>query len=358
MNAIVKETELITMDVRQAANLLIEKIKTDYKDDIALVVMMGSHLYNDTHAMSDLDMYFIPKTERGYALGFVFIIDGIGFDFWPIAWDRIERIARREEKITSIVTEGHVLYHGTDDDLRRFESLRRDSLKGLTRDDRLNKSKTHLTSAKASFHPFHGALSLTESRRCAIDVLGHLTECLAVLNNTMITRGRGKIPSEIRAMSRVPEGFLEAYDAVLLSRFPKEIKDALLRLISMTESLFKEESAVTEPVPFKSYATGFYEEFVNMYNKIGRAYETGDHRTALHVAREMEVELAWLFADTGAVMPDFPDLIGCYDPNDLLAIKKASSQHKRMFEAYLDSKGVQIRTFKDFGGLKAYLDSL
>ena len=107
-----------------AAELLIEKIKKDYKDDIALVVMMGSRLYNDTHKKSDLDLYFVPKTKRGEQLGFVFIIDGIGFDFWPISWERMERIANFDERIPAIISEGKVLYYGSNEDLARFTLLK------------------------------------------------------------------------------------------------------------------------------------------------------------------------------------------------------------------------------------------
>jgi len=44
------------MNVIRAAELLIDKVKTDYKDDIALVVIMGSNIYGETHSRSDLDI--------------------------------------------------------------------------------------------------------------------------------------------------------------------------------------------------------------------------------------------------------------------------------------------------------------
>ena len=56
------------MNVIRAAELLIEKIKTDYKDDIALVVIMGSNIYGETHSRSDLDMflYLIPNVDTSW----------------------------------------------------------------------------------------------------------------------------------------------------------------------------------------------------------------------------------------------------------------------------------------------------
>lgn len=74
--------EELGMSVIRAAELLIEKISKDFKDDIALVVIMGSYIYGETHSRSDLDMFFVPNTERGYNLAFTFVIDGIGFDYY------------------------------------------------------------------------------------------------------------------------------------------------------------------------------------------------------------------------------------------------------------------------------------
>ena len=100
-----------------AADILIDKIKKDYASDVALVVIMGSTLYGDTHSRSDLDLYFVPKTERGNRLALTFIVDGIGFDFWAIPWDRLERIANHDERLASIITEGKVIYCASDADM-------------------------------------------------------------------------------------------------------------------------------------------------------------------------------------------------------------------------------------------------
>src|SRR5690606_37273974 len=108
--------------------LFIEKIRRDYQDDVSLVVVMGYYIYGDTHDKSDLDLYFVPKTERGYNLGFTFILNDIGFDMWPISWDRLKKIAAHDERITSIVTEGKVLYHSSDLDLERFNDLKSKAL--------------------------------------------------------------------------------------------------------------------------------------------------------------------------------------------------------------------------------------
>ncbi|NLT41679.1 MAG: hypothetical protein GXX93_03320, partial [Anaerolineae bacterium] len=112
------------MDLIRAAKLLVGKISRDYADDVSLVVVMGSYVHGATHARSDLDLYLVPKTSRGYNLGFTFILNRIGFDFWAVSWERLERIAGNEEQNASIITDGEVLYCASEDDGRRFECLR------------------------------------------------------------------------------------------------------------------------------------------------------------------------------------------------------------------------------------------
>ncbi|TVP86110.1 MAG: hypothetical protein EA375_02285 [Acholeplasmataceae bacterium] len=346
------------MQVTEAATLLIKKIEQDYRDDIAVVVMMGSHLYQDTHPKSDLDLYFIPKTERGYQLGFVFIMQGIGFDFWPISWERIERIAKREERITAIITEGKVLYHGTAADLERFNHYRLMAL-----DKRDQKRLQHLAykqlqSAQAVWFDCANASTTTEARRHAISALFHVVESLALFNGTTIKRGRGKLKTEILAMPFVPDGFERLYDAIFVSDQTGIIKQSMHDLIRSTRSLYERHHDRLPKEDFKSLATGFYEELINHYHKIERAVTINDAHTALYVAREIENELAWLFADSGTTPPELPDLIEAYDADHLDVIGQAAKQHQEMLVAYFTSRGVTFRMFENEEELEAYLVSL
>lgn len=202
------------MDVTRAAELLIEKIKTDYKDDIALVVMMGSHIYGETHSRSDLDMFFVPNTERGYNLGFTFIIDEIGFDYWPISWERLERIANFDEKITSIITEGKVIYYSSETDMERYNQIRK---KALDTDDRkkfIHKASEKFNEVYKLYWELLKANNISDARKHAIGIIYNITYTLALLNGLAIKRGRGKLKKEILDMPLVPDGFSELYDTV------------------------------------------------------------------------------------------------------------------------------------------------
>lgn len=346
------------MQVTKAATLLIKKIEQDYRDDIAIVVMMGSHLYQDTHPKSDLDLYFIPKTKRGYRLGFVFIMHGIGFDFWPISWERIERIAKREERITSIITEGKILYHASAADLERFNHYRLMASDNRDRARLWRQADEQLQSAKVAWFDCAAASTTAQARRHAVSVLLHLLESLALFNGIPIKRGRGRMKDEILAMPQVPDGFEPLYDAVFSSHQTDVIKQSAQHLILSTRTLYNRHQDKLPKEDFKSLATGFYEELINAYHKIERAVDINDAPTALYVAREIENELAWLFADSGTTPPDLPDLIEAYDPNQLDRILIAAKTHQQMLIDFFTQQGVTFRIFKDLDELDAYLQTL
>ncbi len=62
--------------------------------------------------------------SRGRQVECQFIIDGISFDFWPIGYDRAERMATSEEWSTTIIADCELLYVRSEDDLARFMELR------------------------------------------------------------------------------------------------------------------------------------------------------------------------------------------------------------------------------------------
>jgi predicted nucleic acid-binding protein len=227
-----------------AAKLLTNKIKKDYADDIAVVVIYGSAIYNDTHSRSDLDLFFVPKTERGYRLGFTFIVDGIGFDFWPISWDRLERIANHDERITSIITEGKVIYSASDSDRDHFNEMKKKALDTSDRNKFLDKASAKLNEAYRDLYCFQKAKALPDIRKAAITIAYSISDVLALLNRAPIKRGRGKLKAEIMNMPLLPERFSELYDTAFFSNDFNVIKQAFLELFDNTQELLLSPLAV------------------------------------------------------------------------------------------------------------------
>ena len=347
------------MEVIKAAEILIDKIRKDYRDDVAVVVIMGSYIYDALHSRSDLDMYYVPKTERGRNLAKVFIIDGIGFDIWPISWERLERIASHEEKITSIVTEGRVLYHGSDEDLERFNQLK---AKGLDVSDKsrfMDKAQKQIDQAYKSYFRLLQAKDLSEARMQAMGIIFSLTYAIALLNGLTVKRGRGKLKKEIMDMPLVPQNFPELYDTVFERSDIDEIRRAYGQLIHETQELVQsEQDRLRTPASFTENLDGFYEELINFYNKIYHACEVGDHCTALFAAAEIRYEIEDAFTGTGVSPGQLPDIVGAFDPVDTGHFLDVVKAHQKAFVELLQGKGVTLRVLRDFSELQALMDAL
>lgn len=347
------------MELLRAADILIEKIKKDYKDDIACVVIMGSYIYNDTHSKSDLDMYYVPKTERGKNLCKVFIIDGVGFDFWPISWERLERIANHDERITSIITEGRVLYYGSDEDLERFNQLKYKALDVSDKGRFIRKAQEQLDQTYKSYFKLLNAENLSEVRLYAMGIIFSLTYAIALLNRTTVKRGRGKLKKEIMDMPLVPKDFPSLYDTVFVSSDIAEIKNAYGQLISnMEELILNEQAKEMEPVSFADKLDGYYEEMINFYNKIYRACEIGDTYTALFAAVELTHEFEDAFSGTGVSPKQLPDIVGAFDPENTERFLELVHEHESQLVELFRSKDIKIRVFRDFEELEEYMKLL
>ena len=100
----------------------INKIMTEYKDDVLLLI--GHNTYK---LEKDADLatfsFFFPASEKGYELAKTFIIDGVGYDLFPMSWERIERIVELDEDNATCVGDAKILYFRKEEDKKRFLEL-------------------------------------------------------------------------------------------------------------------------------------------------------------------------------------------------------------------------------------------
>lgn len=70
----------------------------------------GSFVTKCDKPYSDLDFFIIPKTAEGYAMSSQFILDGIGYDFWPVSREFAERLAGFTHPFVSLIADGLLVY--------------------------------------------------------------------------------------------------------------------------------------------------------------------------------------------------------------------------------------------------------
>ena len=103
----------------------INKIKSEYKEDIALLIgQVGACKTPDDEQNMSFD-FFVPATERGNNLATTFIIEDMGYDLYPISWERLEGIANfNEPRMIFAVAKGEVIYAKTEEYRKRFNDIK------------------------------------------------------------------------------------------------------------------------------------------------------------------------------------------------------------------------------------------
>ena len=102
-----------------------ETVRKHYAGTVALVCLYGSHINGTAGETSDVDCYFVPKTQEGMALARTFLMEGVGYDLFPMSWQRLEAIARLEQSHQPLVGDVRVLYADSPADLERLEAVQR-----------------------------------------------------------------------------------------------------------------------------------------------------------------------------------------------------------------------------------------
>lgn len=340
-------------------DLLLNKIRADYKDDVAFVVVHGSTIYNETHAKSDVDLYYLAKTDRGNELSQVFILDGIGYDIWSIPWERLVRIASHEERSTSIITEGRLVYYGNDADLRRFNELKAIALDVSDRTKFINKAQTVLDDAYKSYYELLRSTGLYDARMCALRIVFAVTRATSLLNRITIKRGRGKLKAEIEAMPLVPTDFGVLYDTVFKNKGIGTLKRNYDALIKNTQKLIDaERRTVSNPKTFHEKMDKIYEEMINFYNKIRHACEVGDMVTALFAAGELQWEFEDKFAGTGVDARRLPNIMESFNPDDSSAFLKVVDAHQKAVLDLIKANHIQITEFGNIDQVRQFLSGI
>lgn len=213
------------MDVFAVADILIKHIKAHYPDDIALAGYYGSYQQGRATERSDLDFFFIPAAPRGYEVSLQFIIDGISFDFWPIGWERAERMASFAEWNTTIIADCELLYVRSEADRTRFMKLRETiaSIKNSPEPtsaiiDHAEQALKDAYLSLAKMRILNVAVDLTSCRTKAVEIAIANFKSIALLNGTYYTRGFGHYLDQVRLLPMKPDKLCRSDEGLLRRR--------------------------------------------------------------------------------------------------------------------------------------------
>ncbi len=342
-----REGILIMKDRNDAiVEIIINKVKEEYKEDVSLLCCYGSYINGTAHEMSDVDFYFVPKTDRAHELTKTFILDGIGYDFWGISWDRLEKISDFDEPLVSLVADCKIVYCCSEEDEKRFADLQskiKKTMQEPANERMLQKAEKHITSAMSEYCKVALSRDIADIRQSSGMILMNISDAVALMNNRYFAYGIKKQLSEILKFTHLPVDFEQLYSSIIHADTYEDNNECCLKIINNTYSLWKEllESIQTKGSP-KDALAGLYEEICSTWNKIYMACDQKDAAVAFLAGTCLQKELDYISA-----ICTFPsiNLMGAFRANDLMAFKEAAKQSEEIMRNQLKKEDVYVKVY-------------
>lgn len=258
----------------------IKKIKIQYPEDVALLIgqVGGCKIPTDEQNMA-FD-FFIPATERGNHLAQTFIIEDMGYDLYPISWERLEGIANfKEPRMIFAFDKGEIIYARNQEDRDRYNALKnilRENLNNLELTFKI--ALEFLGTAMESYHTMLVENSLCKTRKISGDICCYLMNAIAMMNGTYLQSGYRSLSMEMKRMQELPENFSIIYHRILLASNVNEIQKECHLLIKATNdflSLRNPDAEIEQKEIFYNDLAEWYQEARYTFRRIAYYVETG-----------------------------------------------------------------------------------
>jgi len=330
-------------------DMVIERAKRDFPDDIALIGLTGSFNTNDFHRYSDLDLIIVNNTAKGWEIGDGFIYDDVGYDIYCTPWSRLEQMAEFKNVGTSTLTRMQILYVAKPEYLDRFNAIRQKALDEMDKPigaDCINMAGEHIMGAKQEYADMMLSDDENTVRFAAFGMMYYLLNAIIRLNNTCIQRGTKRYLEELLACKYLPNNFESLYMAVIDAKTTAETKSAAGKYLSAVIELRDDmrKQFVPSPVPTYENLNGTYEEaWCNLYNKVRASVAANDKSYAFFVAGDSQNYFDEMTNDRGTKKFD---LMKHFDSDNLSVFHNAFMQAMDEYKAEYKKVGRKVRKFE------------
>jgi hypothetical protein len=366
------------------ANVLVQHAVRKHGDEIGIIAYYGSYATGTASNRSDLDLFYTPdnlaSTMDLYAS---FVLDSHPYEFWPISWQRLERMASAEEHwavAAGLIASSRALYHRSEEDLDRFETLKSRVAKLQTPERRTEMVGRALTSYPAVLNSL-GKLRLEAKashfpgvRLAGWEVVTLSVECLALVNQTYFSRGWGSNHEEVLRLREKPEGLAELIEAITTSDDIGSVLTASEELAYRTrEILLKAQREVSKGETVNKIFRDYYPGIHEYVAKIVSAVEKGKPMAANYAAARIQAECSSMLSraltgvDNGVfnlyseyheayIENGFPEVMGLKTPawhSELVERAERLDARSRFF---ISEAGLELNMLEDIDHLKRFLE--
>lgn len=336
-------------------NWVINKIKTEYAGDVAMLVCYGSTVNGTANSRSDVDFYFVPKTKRAMGLMQTFIIEGIGYDLFPISWERLEGFAQIKESLIPLLGDAQIRYSASEEDLEHFEKLRQTLLQNLSDSDLMHRRACEQlqTAYNMGKKAEKAEIDICSLRLIEGRVIMTLAEAVAYENHTYFKKGLKMQFHDLGQMNGKPASFMELYIAIIEARTEKQLLEKLSQILTETSTFLsfipdyipadslKKENVGEISVDFQALAE-IYQEISSTFNKIYICCEQGNTVLAYLSAVSLQGELDEIAGEYGF---ERYDLLGTYRADELSLLNFRAKEIEESLLSIFRNSGIRLRSY-------------
>lgn len=327
------------------ADWAITKVEKEFKDDVCLLISHDTLKLEKDASGSSLS-YFIPATENAYKLAKTFIINGIGYDLFPMSWERIEGMANLDEYNTSCLSDVKILYCRNSEDEKRFTALQEKLQENLQNQEFMfKKSLEKMNVAMELYQTLVFEESIGKVRKGAGYIADFLSIAVAFVNQTYFKNGQTNQISDLLGMKSIPENFIELYKAIVKADSADELKKLCYLIIYNTRKFLNAKKEKSEsPVCNHNFGdlANWYQELCYTWRRIYHWCEQNDAVKSFIWGCGLQYELDVVKEEFGL---DDMDLLGEFNANDLSSFSKRAECLEKYIVEKINEHGVVLDAY-------------
>ena len=323
------------------ADWAVQRIETDFRDDVCLLLEHKTlKLEKDT--ASQTFSFYIPATNRANGLARTFIIGGIGYDLFPMSWERIERMADVQEYNTTCLADAEILWARSDEDRQRFASLQARLQANLQNPAyMLTRAKKWFDTVKEIYQD-----TLFEDNLCKVrESAGHICDLLSIavafVNGRYFVHGQTNQVRALSGMGKLPVDFVMLYEAIVREPSPEVQKRLCHDMIKNTGAFLDAQTKKLPPIPASDFSelAAWYQELCYTWRRVYHWCEENDPVNAYIWCCYLQREVEELGAKFGIADVD---IIGAYRADDLAGFCSRAAAVEAAFRKAIADNGATL----------------
>lgn len=340
---------------RKIIEIVIERVKRDCPDAVALIGVCGSFYTGQFYEKSDLDLLIVINDEKAWKIASCFIMEDIGYDIYCSRWEKLERMASYEHAFVSHVIDVDIVYCAAAEYKERFEKLKQQALavlKAPLTPEIYDKAGSQLQEAMLEYAKLMLADEMSQCRYYSATILDCVKQVICLLNHGYFRFGVIEHLHEILEMEKVPDNFKRHFNDLINAPSIQDIKAAATDMIKSVKQLHSEvgKTFKDQPsIPTADALTGTYEEvYSNWRNKVYSAAKRNDVHLSLMTAMCCQQFYNEMHEEYGTVAID---LMKAFDPRNLEEFAEAFD---RMMNVYANEYVKVHKPIKYYSSLKDF----